>query len=170
VYKHLNERMKLLWSGDLRINTVHVRDVCKATVHLARTGAVGSIWNLADKTDLSQERLNAFLEGIFKIKTGFWGSIVSNVAKVNLKGTTEEVNEKHLKPWADICKADGILNTPLTPYIDTELLMNHALSIDGNAIEATGFAYDVPEMTEALLREQIAYFVSQQLFPATVVP
>jgi hypothetical protein len=170
VYTQLNEKMKLLWSGDLRINTVHVRDVCKAIVHLARQGQPGTVWNLADKTDLTQERLNAHLEAIFKIKTGFWGSIVSNVAKVNLKGVTEEVNEKHLKPWADICKSDGILNTPLTPYIDTELLMNHALSVDGSAIEATGFAYDVPELTEALLREQIGYFVAQQLFPASVVP
>jgi len=170
VYKHLNEKMKLLWSGDLRINTVHVHDVCRAIVHMAQNADAGSTFNLADKTDLTQEKLNKHLEAIFQIKTGFFGGVISNLAKVNLKAATEQVNEKHLKPWADICKADGILNTPLTPYIDTELLYNHALSVDGSAIEASGFSYDHQTLTEELLRDQIAYFVQQNLFPPSVVP
>lgn len=170
VYKHLGEKMKLLWSGDLRINTVHVDDVCRAIVHVAQNADAGAIFNLADKTDLSQEKLNKFIEAIFHIKTGFLGGVISNLAKVNLKAATEQVNEKHLKPWADICKADGIMNTPLTPYIDTELLYNHALSVDGSAIEGTGFSYNHEAMTEELLRDQIGYFVSQNLFPASVVP
>jgi len=170
VYRHLAEKMKLLWSGDLRINSVHVHDVVKAVVHLCQNGTPGTVYNLADKSDLTQEKLNGFLEQIFGIKTGFLGGVISNLAKVNLKGATEQVNEKHLKPWADICKTDKISNTPLTPYIDMELLYNHALSVDGSAIESTGFTYDHPEMTVALLREQIQYFVDQSLFPRSVVP
>eukprot|EP01094_Clydonella_sp_ATCC50884_P005000 TRINITY_DN13982_c0_g1_i1.p2 TRINITY_DN13982_c0_g1~~TRINITY_DN13982_c0_g1_i1.p2 ORF type:complete len:369 (-),score=115.00 TRINITY_DN13982_c0_g1_i1:53-1159(-) len=170
VYKHLGEKMKLLWSGDLRINCVHVDDVSRAIVHVAQNADAGAVYNLADKSDLTQEKLNKFIEGIFQIKTGFLGGVISNLAKVNLKAATEQVNEKHLKPWADICKADGILNTPLTPYIDTELLYNHALSVDGAAIEGTGFTYGNPTISEELLREQIGYFVTQNLFPASVVP
>lgn len=30
IYKHLGETMKLLWNSDLKINTVHVLDVCRA--------------------------------------------------------------------------------------------------------------------------------------------
>ena len=30
----------------------------------------------------------------------------------------EESNEKHLAPWSDACLADGISNTPLSPFID----------------------------------------------------
>ena len=30
IYKHLGETMKLLWNSDLKINTIHVVDVCRA--------------------------------------------------------------------------------------------------------------------------------------------
>ena len=84
---------------------------------------------------------------------------------MKLKEVTEEINDKHLKPWSDLCKATGINNTPLTPYIDQELLYNYAYSIDGTAVESTGFRYSHPTMTEDLVREQLQYFVSQNLFP-----
>jgi len=169
VYKHLGEKMKFLWSEDLRINTVHVFDVCKALWHVASTPSIksGSIFNLADKYDTTQEKVNKHLEAIFGIKTGFHGSITSNILTkgFSIKKLTEEVNDKHLKPWSDLCKASGIANTPLTPYLDSELLLNNHLSIDGTAIEGTGFKYEYPEMTESLLREIVDYFVKQNLFP-----
>lgn len=68
------------------------------------------------------------------------------VGQLNLSGVVENVNEKHLKPWSDLCKEAGIENTPLSPYLDQELLYNNSLMIDGSAIEATGFAYEVPEV------------------------
>jgi len=168
VYKHLGEKMKFLWSEDLRINTVHVHDVCKAIWHCASPSVKpGSTFNLCDKNDTTQEKVNKHLEVIFGIKTGFHGSITSNILTkgFSIKNLTEEVNDKHLKPWSDLCKASGIANTPLTPYLDYELLLNNHLSIDGNAIEGTGFKYDHPEMTEGLLREIIDYYVKQNLFP-----
>lgn len=165
VYKHLGEKMKFLWDEKLKINTVHVRDVAKALWHVSQKGQLGAIYNLADKNDTDQGNFNEILSKIFGIETGFAGNIVSNLAKVNFKSVTEEVNDKHLKPWSDLCKAAGILNTPLTPYLDQELLYNNSLSVDGSAIEATGFVYDVPKVDEALVREQIDYFVKQKLFP-----
>src|SRR5262249_4479017 len=46
VYKHLNEKMKFLWSEDLRINTVHVLDVCKAMWHCTTDKVkIGSVYN-----------------------------------------------------------------------------------------------------------------------------
>lgn len=30
IYKHLGETMKLLWNADMKLNTVHVIDVCTA--------------------------------------------------------------------------------------------------------------------------------------------
>lgn len=165
VYKQLDEKMKFLWDEKLRINTVHVRDVAKALWHVSQKGQLGAIYNLADKGDTDQGYFNDILSKIFGIETGYHGTIVSNLAKVNLKSVAEDVNDKHLKPWSDLCKAAGILNTPLTPYLDQELLYNNSLSVDGSAIEATGFVYDVPKVDEALIREQINYFVSQKLFP-----
>jgi nucleoside-diphosphate-sugar epimerase len=165
VYKQLNEKMKFLWSADLRINTVHVRDVCKALWHVASKCPVGSIFNLADKGDTTQGTINKYLESIYGIKTGFLGAVMSNMAKMGMKSVTEEINDKHLRPWSELCKAHGILNTPLTPYLDQELLYNNSLSVDGSKIESTGFTYDVPAVTEELLREQVQYFVEQNLFP-----
>jgi hypothetical protein len=41
---------------------------------------------------------------------------------LSLKAVAEEANDKHLKPWSDLCKEQGISSTPLSPYIDQELL------------------------------------------------
>eukprot|EP00030_Apusomonadida_sp_AF-17_P007591 a842022_269.p2 GENE.a842022_269~~a842022_269.p2 ORF type:complete len:381 (-),score=169.29 a842022_269:20-1132(-) len=167
VYKQLGEKMEFLWSGDQRLNTVHVQDVVRAMWHLTNHGANGAVYNLADKSESDQESINVFLQAIFGIECKFAGTIKSNLAKLNLESVVEDVNEKHLKPWSDLCKAAGIENTPLTPYLDLELLYNNHLSCDGSAIEATGFAYERPNITEALVREQINYFVSQGIFPAS---
>jgi len=169
VYKHISEKMKFLWSGDMKMNTVHVFDVVKAMWHAATTLPAGAIYNLADKNDTDQEAINVHLEKIFNIKTGFHGSMLSNVAKLKLKEVTEVANDKHLKPWSDLCKEAGIVNTPLTPYIDQELFYNNALSVDGSAIEATGFTYDFPKITEEQIRISIQYFVEQNVYPRTVL-
>lgn len=166
VYKHLGEKMKFLWTKDLKLNTVHVRDVVKALWHVAEHGAAGSVYNLADKNDTDQGAINTILEEIYGIKTGFMGATISQMAKLKLKDVCEGVNDKHLKPWSDICKEAGIANTPLTPYLDVELLSNHALSVDGSKIEGlSGFKYDHPKVTVELIRESMDYFISQGLFP-----
>jgi len=165
VYQFIDEKMKFLWTGELKYNTVHVADVAKALWHLTQVGKNGDIYNLSDKGDTDAEKINKILEKIFHIKTGFAGSILSNLAQINMAGICEEANNKHLKPWSDLCKQKNIVNTPLTPYIDQELLANNNLSVDGSAIEATGFKYDHPEITEGLVREQIDYFINQNLFP-----
>jgi len=165
VYQHLNEKMKFLWTEELKINTVHVRDVSKALWAISQKGQLGAVYNLADKADLDQGKFNKLIEKVFKIETGFLGSMMSNLAKVNFKGVTEEVNDKHLKPWSELCKGSDIVNTPLTPYLDQEVLYNNSLSVDGAAVEELGFKYDHPDVTEALIREQIDYFIAQKLFP-----
>jgi len=169
VYRHLGEKMKFLWSADLKLHTVHVRDVCKALWHVATNCPVGDSYNLADKSDTTQGSVNKILESIFHIKTGFMGGVISNMAKMNMKSITEDINDKHLKPWSELCKAENIVTTPLTPYLDQELLYNTPLSLDGSKIERTGFSYDYPELTEELLREQVDYYVEQGLFPSGVL-
>jgi len=165
VYKYLKEEMKFLWTAQLKMNTVHVRDVAKAIYHVVLKGEPGKIYNLADKGDTDQGKINSILEKIFQIQTDFHGTIVSNLAKLNFKAAQEAVNEKHLAPWSELCKNSGIENTPLTPYLDPELLYNTPLSVDGSAIEKLGFKYDFPMINEELLREQADYFVKQGLFP-----
>jgi len=169
VYKFLGETMEFLWDKDLRINTVHVRDVVAATWHLVLNGKVGEIYNLADSGDTDQGTVNDVLESIFKIKTSFVGSIKSKIfTGVAMKTVAETANKKHLKPWSDLCKEQGITNTPLTPYLDEELLYNNSLSVDGSKITKTGFAYKYPKLTEESVKEVVNYFVSLGMFPADV--
>jgi nucleoside-diphosphate-sugar epimerase len=166
VYQRLDEKMKNLWSGDLAMNTVHVDDVC-AAIWAAREWENGATYNLADKSETDQKSINEFLEQIFSIKTGFWGSMASNLAKtVSLKAIAEEANDKHLKPWSDLCKEQGIMSTPLSPYIDQELLYNNSLSVDGSAVESKkGFKYSHPKLTKQDFNAVIEYFEKQGLFP-----
>jgi len=142
-----------------------VRDVAAAMWHCALNVPAGALYNLADKNDTNQEKINKILEAIFGISTGFYGSLVSNAARLDFKGIVEDVNDKHLKPWSEMCTAAGIASTPLTPYLDPELLYNNSFSIDGSAIESTGFKYTYPNVTEALVREMMQYYVEQKLFP-----
>jgi len=166
VYKQLNETMEFLWDKDLKINTVHVYDVVAALWHLTTNGSVGEVYNLADSNDTDQGSVNALLEPIFGIKTSFMGNLKSKLAtSVAMKTVAETANEKHLKPWSDLCKAKGITNTPLTPYLDEELLYNNPLSIDGEKITKVGFHYKHPKMTDAHLRETVAYFADLNFFP-----
>jgi len=166
VYKHLGETMEFLWDKDLKINTVHVNDVCGGLWHLATNGKIGEIYNLADSNDTDQGSVNKLLESIFKIKTDFMGFLKSKAAtSVAMKTVAETANEKHLKPWSELCKAKGIVNTPLTPYLDEELLYNNSYSIDGSKISKQGFVYKHPTMKEADLRETLDYFIALGFFP-----
>jgi len=166
VYKHIGEKMKFLWDKDLRINTVHVVDVCRALWHVSQKGSLGAIYNLCDKNKTDQGKVCELLEKIFGIETTFVGSMLSNVAKLNFKDIVEDVNDKHLKPWSEICKKAGIVNTPLTPYLDQELLYNNHLSIDGSAIESTGFKYEYETVTIAEVKKSLQYYIDQKLYPA----
>merc|ERR1711976_929547 len=80
----------------------------------------------------TKKKLMQSWKKIFNIKTGFLGSMLSKAASLKLKMVTEEINDKHLKPWSDLCKKAGIPNTPLTPYLDQELLYNNPFSVDGS--------------------------------------
>lgn len=63
-------------------------------------------------------------------------------------------------PWTTFIRdSKKIKNTPLTPYVDKELLCNNPLSVDGTKITVeTGFQYEVPEITDEKLVEMIEDF------------
>lgn len=164
-YTSNNEKYKLLWTEDMKINTVHVDDVAAALVHLCQKGKVGEVYNLADKNDTTQGSFTAFLENIFGIEAGYWGSIMSNLASLKLQEAVDYANESHMGPWLEMLKAANINFTPISPYIDKELLSNNSLSVDGSYIEQTGFSYSKPTMKQEYLQEEIDYFVEQGIFP-----
>jgi len=168
VYKYTNEVMKFLWTADLRINTVHVHDVVRALWYLTTNGASGDIYNLADKNSTDQGKVNQILEKMFGIKTKFAGKMLMQLASKllsNMDEITKTVNEKHVTPWSKMTKEAGINITPLSPYLDQELLYNKHLSIDGSKIESIGFKYERPTMTQEYLNEWVNYYIAIGLFP-----
>jgi len=166
IYKHLDSKMKLLWNADLKINTVHVDDVCRALFHLCTNGEKGDVYNLADKSDTDQGKINKALESLFGIQTKFAGKMASQlVGKLGMDHVTSMVNDKHVAPWSNMCKDKGIEITPLSPYLDKELLGDKHTCVDGSAIEQTGFRYEVPEFSEEKLRDWVRYYERLKLFP-----
>ena len=169
-YVELKETMKYLWDASLKINTVHVSDVCKAMWMVAHKNRVmipsGTIFNLNDKGDTDVGKVNSILSDLFKIKTGFHGMILSNVARLRLNDAVEVANEKHLKPWDDLCKTYKITNSPLSPYMSAELLDSNHCYINGTKIESeTDFRYDYVALTKENLVESINNAIKCEIFP-----
>ena len=83
VYKHLREMMKLLWGPELRMNTVHVRDVVRAAWHVAsRQDTIGQIYNVVDQGNSTQGSISDIISEIFNINHDYWGTTFSTLAKV----------------------------------------------------------------------------------------
>lgn len=169
VYGKTKKTMKFLWGEELRLDVVHVDDLVRAMWIAANEAKPGSVYNVADAVDLTQGKLNGWLGSIFSIKTDFFGSITSNLAKMNLAGVAEEANNDHVPSWSTLCQEHKIANTPLSPYIDKELLSNNSLCVDGSKIcKETSFKqYDKP-VTDKLIKEQVQSFIDQKLFPAVL--
>lgn len=167
VYKHLGEKMTLLWNEDLKVNTVHVADVARAIRHVAEASEKHVVYNLADKDNSDQGSTNKLLEEVFDIRTDCMGKLKSAVAtKVAMATVVSGVNDKHISPWSEMCRAKDIVNTPLSPFLDAELLLNKSLTIDGTAIEKTGFKYEHPHITANDLRDMVTYYIDLKLFPS----
>lgn len=165
VYEYSKEKMEFLWGEDLRMHTLHVQDATAGIWHLVCAGQTRETYNLADDNDTSQGKFNSVLEAIFAIKTGFYGSIMSNLAQLKLEELVEEANDGHLGPWNKMLKDSGITTTPLNPYLEKELLYNNPLCIDTSKIKALGFQCSCPHLNKDLVADSIQYWVALGLFP-----
>ena len=38
--------------------------------------------------------------------------------QLNMSGTVQDSNEKHMVPWSEACERDGITSSHLSPYLD----------------------------------------------------
>ena len=73
---------------------------------------------------------------------------------MDLNSVVEEINDKHMGPWAEACSIDGVENTPLTPFIDRELLHRQHLYLDPRKLtEQTNFNYIYKKLTKEALKE-----------------
>lgn len=169
-YVELKETMKFLWDAGIKINTVHVSDVCAAMWTVAHTNRErvpsGEVFNLCDRGDTDVGTVNSFLSELFGIKTGFHGTMLSNVARLRLADVVDIANDKHLKPWDTLCKSNNIDRTPLSPFMSIELLDSNHLYVNGSKIERdTDFRYGVPTIQKQHLEESIQAAIESQIFP-----
>ncbi|XP_059140667.1 uncharacterized protein LOC131928611 [Physella acuta] len=169
IYKYMMQKMQMLWTKDLKMNTVHVDDVVRAVWHLCFHGNRGQAYNLADKGDTTQGVISSLISELFDINYDFLGSVFSNLARVRMTDIVDDINEKHMRPWSDACQRDQVANTPLNPFIDQELLYNKYLFVDGSKIETTGFSYNVPRLEMASLKAVLDDYITLGLMPRSLV-
>lgn len=181
VYQSQSKEMKWLWGKDLRIHTVHVSDVCTAAWRAAEwtadpenvptktTMAADRAFNIVDSGDTSQQTLATIIHGIFNIETGFQNSLISQFAKLNLDNVVDDVNDEILQPWADLIKMKGLgkgQGSPLTPFLEKELLKDHNLALNGDKAKAKlKWQPEKPRLNEELIREILASYESMEWWP-----
>lgn len=176
VYQQLNKELKWLWSKDLRINTVHVLDVCSAAWKAAdwcsrnppteQSSMTDRAFNIVDNGDTRQETLASIISNIFNIRTGFQGSFISSFAKMNLDSVIDDVNDDVLQPWADMMKSSGVDRSPLSPFMEKELLKDSNLCLNATkAKEVLGWVVEREGLTEERLREIIASYDRVKWWP-----
>ncbi|ALC47894.1 CG5854 [Drosophila busckii] len=169
IYKYLGETMKLLWNDAMRLNTVHVDDVCAAIWQLAQSPkTAGQVYNIVDDSASTQGSISDMLVDIFGINVDYFGIVMSNLTKIYPTDTVAEINDKHLAPWAEICQRNGIDNTPLTPYLDEEQLHHKHLNLDNSKLKDFGYVLQKAKVTRDLLIEMIDDYAKQQLFPKSL--
>ncbi|XP_053658487.1 uncharacterized protein LOC128707556 [Anopheles marshallii] len=170
IYKHLDETMKLLWTGTMKMNVVHVDDVCGSIWELLQTDrTVRETINVCDDSNATQAMISELLADMFGIKIDYWGVTMSNMTKLDMAGAIEEINDRHLGPWAELCQRDGVQNTPLTPYMDQELLLHKHLHLSNEKLKSYGYKLRHPQITRELLEEIVQDFIEMNHFPRTLL-
>ena len=128
------------------------------------------VFNIVDHGATSQGTLAGIISKVFGIKTGFQGSLISQFAKMNLDHVVDDLNDDILQPWAEMCEEKGIgasgAGTPLSPFLEKELLKDHDLSLDGSLFEkTTGFRYKRERLDETGVREMLESYERMGWWP-----
>ncbi|KAH8725287.1 hypothetical protein GQ44DRAFT_616346 [Phaeosphaeriaceae sp. PMI808] len=174
VYQSKKKEMRWLWKEDLRTNTVHIDDTVRALWHVAEWYAKQAsppkpspLFNIVDHGNTCQGTISKLVHEVFNIETGFHGTLISAFARLNLDHVVDEVNDETLDPWAQLQQAAGISqSTPLSPFMEKDLLRDIDLSLDGSAFEKdTGFVYKHEKITKQDVEEVIESYKRMNWWP-----
>lgn len=72
-----------------------------------------------------QEKINQLIELLFRIETGFVGSVMSHMAQANFKGAVASINEKHTQPWTDLCRVRSSLGAAPPCYCTCTQILSY---------------------------------------------
>ena len=135
------KKMEILYSEHLRVHTLHVQDAVAGLWYLACAGVNGEVYNMVDKNDTTQAKLNAIIEEVLPIKTSCVGHKLSKAALKGLKleDILAKVNQNHLDGWQELLQDHDLESGPFTTDLDIEQLRGVPVSIVGTKIEELGY-------------------------------
>lgn len=77
-----------------------------------------------------------------------------------MSAVVEEINDKHMTPWAELCQVDDTEHTPLTPYMDEELLRFKHLNVSNQKLKDFRYDLRVPRVTREKIEEVIHRYLT----------
>lgn len=158
VHLELKQDLELLYTKDVKVNTLHVKDAASALWTAAEWRASkGKLdkndpsmpdvfkepsthiaFNVVDHNDTRQEHVADALSEVFNLKVTFTGTLVSQLAKMNLDDVVDDMNEMSLQTWAELVEKSKIERPgPIGPFLERDVLKNQDMSIDGSLFEST---------------------------------
>ncbi|KAL2007906.1 hypothetical protein VTN00DRAFT_7888 [Thermoascus crustaceus] len=151
VYKELGRELEMLYTKELKVNTIYVKDAARALWTaaewraskgtLAPDDSTPTVFNVVDHGDTRQAHIAEALTSVFDIPCSFVGSLASQFAKLNLDEVVDDMNELVLQTWADLLQKKQIERPgPISPFLEKDILKEWDMSIDGTLFEqTTGF-------------------------------
>ena len=70
-----------------------------------------------------------------------------------------------MEPAGEIIKNACISRSPISPFLEPELLTKNPLNIDGSKLKTLGFKITVSGPTVENVRESLNYWLEQKVFP-----
>lgn len=169
IYKALGEKMRVMWDGGLKTNTVNVYDLSRALIYSIAKCNKGDIFNLVDDNDSDQNKIHQILREVFKIQIECVGSVRSYLMRFSLDGVIQILNEKHLQMWFELCAKYNMLNSPVNVVVYRENLTNNVLFIEGEAFkQQTGFKYMIPGFETKYFKALIGDYIKNGLLPPII--
>lgn len=168
IYRYIEETMRLLGGKDLKVYTVHVDDLCQAIDYvLARDDTLSETYNVVDDGCTTQGIIGDLLKEMFDVSVEYLNDFSATMCyvKINTNSAIKDINEKHMKPWSEICAINNIQSTPLSPYLYRDDLCIDDICLNADKLKSVGFKFTHPIITKELLEEVVNDFKSMGLFP-----
>jgi len=172
VHLELKQDLELLYTKDVKVNTLHVKDAASALWaaaewrasrgKLGKTGVPDDpdtpvAFNVVDHNDTRQEHVAKVLSEVFGLKVTFTGTLVSQLAKMNLDEIVDDLNEVSLQTWAELIEKSNIQRPgPIGPFVELDVLKDQDMSIDGSLFEkTTGWKPKYEHLNADSIREMV---------------
>lgn len=176
ISKERDEPLVLLGSGEAKLSSVWIYDVARALIHAAdwraKQGPLKAgdpvAFNLVDHNNTNQATIAESLSRCFNMKVEFFSlpSLVARSVHFDSLQALEETNHTNLMGWNDLLQNSNIAHTPLSPYLDQDVLREGHFQLDGSLFEkTTGFRYERPHVPKDFIREMVESYKEVNWWP-----